>query len=241
MSNDNALALAPKNIGEVHSLAEVLAKSTLLPDALRGKVPDVVVSILAGAELGLSPMASIRGVHVIKGKPVLSADLMVGVVMGSGKASYFRRVSEADDSVTYETHRVGDPEARRCTWTVTMAKRAGLVGDNWRGYPRQMLAARAKAELARDVYPDVLAGCYDPDEARSFSGEPAPYTPSGDVVDVEPEPAIDYGARIEACQSLADLQAVAEHMRTAPAGVRDAFRGAYRAKRDALTPAEAAA
>jgi hypothetical protein len=32
-----------------------------------------------------------------------------------------------------------------------------------------MLKARCKAMLARDVYPDVLAGCYDDDEARDFS------------------------------------------------------------------------
>lgn len=240
-----ALAIVPSSIEGYDSLAERFAKSKLLPDGIAGKPADILVTLMAGQELGLTPMASIRGIHVIKGKPVLSADLMVAVVLGSGKASYFRRISEADDSVTYETHRIGSPEPQRCTWTAAQAKRAGLVGDNWRLYPRAMLAARAKSELARDVYPDVLAGCYDPDEARAFSGEPAPFTPrrdERDVVDVDAEPvADDFEQRIAACSTLAELQAVAEVVKSAPAGQRDALRAAYRAKREALTPAEVAA
>lgn len=237
--------ITPTTIDGYDSLAERFAKSKLLPDGLIGKPADILVTLMAGHELGLTPMASIRGIHVIKGKPVLSADLMVAVILGSGKASYFRRISEADDAVTYETHRVGSPEPQRCTWTAANAKRAGLVGDNWRLYPRAMLAARAKSELARDVYPDVLAGCYDPDEARAFSGDPAPYTPrdviDADVVTSAPAPDVDYAARIAACETLADLQAMAGDLSKAPRSQHDALRVAYRTRRDALTPAPEAA
>lgn len=239
-----ALALVPENIDGFDSLAERFAKSKLLPDGIAGKPADILVTLMAGHELGLTPMASIRGIHVIKGKPVLSADLMVAVVLGSGKASYFRRVGETDDAVTYETHRIGSPEPQRCTWTAAQAKRAGLVGDNWRLYPRAMLAARAKSELARDVYPDVLAGCYDPDEARAFSGEPAPFTPrrdERDVVDVDAEPVTDdFEQRIAACSTLAELQAMARDIKGTPERVAE-LRGLYRARRDALTATEAAA
>lgn len=236
--------ITPTSLEGYDSLAEKYAKSKLLPDGIVGKSADIFVTLMAGQELGLSPMASIRGIHVVKGRPILSADTMVAVVLRSGLASYFRRISEADDAVTYETHRVGAPEPQRCTWTVTMAKRAGLVGDNWRLYPRAMLAARAKSELARDVYPDVLAGCYDPDEARAFSGEPAPFTPrreERDVVDVEAEPvADDFERRIAACSTLAELQAMARDIKGTPERVAE-LRDLYRARRDALTPPTEAA
>lgn len=165
MSETKALAIIPRNIDEVQALAEVLAKSTLMPDALRNKVPDVVVSILAGQELGLSPMAAIRGVHVVQGKPVLSADTMVALVLSSGLAEYFSCVVDTDAVVTYETKRKNSPHVQRASWSTEDTKRAGLqTKDNWRLYTKAMMKARAKAALARDTFPDVLAGCYDPDE-----------------------------------------------------------------------------
>lgn len=165
MSDVKSLAIVPRTLDESNALAEQLAKSTLLPKAMQGKAADVLVTIMAGQEMGLSPMASLRAIHVIEGKPVLSADGMIALVLGSQKAIYFERVDESDTSVTYETQRVGANKPRRCTWTLQMAKNAGLaLKDNWRAYPRAMLASRAKAELARDVYPDVLAGCYTDDE-----------------------------------------------------------------------------
>lgn len=169
-----ALAIVPRTIVELVSLAELLAKSELLPKALRGKVPDVAMTIMAGQEMGFTPMAALRNFHVIEGKPVLSSDGMVALALGSGKAAYFKRIEESDDRVTYETLRVGDDKARRCTWTKEMVKIAGLnTKDNWRLFPRAMLAARAKAELARDVYPDVLAGCAAQEEVGDWQ-RPAP-------------------------------------------------------------------
>jgi hypothetical protein len=212
-----ALAIIPRTIDEATALAERLSKSSLLPKSMQGKMPDVLMTILAGQEMGLSPMASLRSFHVIEGKPVISADGMVAIVLGSGKAVYFRRFAESDTSVTYETLRVGDTKPRTCTWTREMVKLAGLnTKDNHRLYSRQMLAARAKAELARDVYPDVLAGCYVPDEAAEWRA-PA------DVVDAEfvetpaeNEPAPLEILAIEHTASEAELKAMAPVLKALP-------------------------
>lgn len=187
------LTIIPRSIDEVSSLADVLAKSTLLPDAIRGKAPDIVVQILAGQELGLSPMASIRGVHVIQGKPVVAADTMVALVLGSGLCDYFSCVEDTDTRVTYETKRKGAPQPQRASWSVEDTKRAGLQAkDNWRLYPRAMMKARAKAILARDVYPDVLAGCYDPDElpAPTVYREPAAPIEDAEIIESKLDEAI---------------------------------------------------
>lgn len=163
-----SLAIIPRSADELEALAERFAKSSLIPAAMRGKVADVFVTIVTGQELGFAPMAALRSIHVIEGKPVLSAEGKVALVLRSGKAKYFTRVEEADSQVTYETWRIGDPKPRRCTWTLEMAKKAALnLKDNWRGYLRQMLSARAKSELADDVYPDVLAGVHILDEIES--------------------------------------------------------------------------
>jgi hypothetical protein len=224
MSDENALVrqpmvIAPRTLDEVVTLSERIAKSGLLPEALRNKVPEVMMQIMAGQELGLAPMASLRSFSIINGKPVMSADAMVAVVLGSGKAEYFRRVGEGNDkSVTYATKRRGCDE-QRCTWTIEMAKVAALhQKDNWRTFPRAMLASRAKSELARDVYSDILAGVFTADEVGERDDPPRPIhvdAIDAEFVDAQPTPppfnAADYdeigqldeATTIEKCKEIA--------------------------------------
>lgn len=243
-TNDKALAVIPRSLPEVQSMAEVLAKSNLLPDALRGKVPDVVVQILAGQELGLSPMASIRGVHVVQGKPLLSADTMVALVLGSGLCEYFAVVEETPTHVTYETKRKGSPIPQRVTWSDEDTKLAGLQAkDNWRTHKRQMRRARAKAMLARDVYPDVLSGCYDPDEMQVEVTRAAPVI---DAIDAEftdsTAPVEDMLAKIDAAETTEALDALKPALKTMSEEVKAEARKRYTARWEQLTkPQEATA
>ena len=129
----------------------------------------VVIAVQFGAELGLSPMASLRNVHVFQGKPVPSADLLVAVALSHPDCLYFRKITESATEATWETHRRGNPAPTRYSFTDADAKRAGLIGkDNWKGYTPRMLSARAKAFLARDVYPDRLAGILSVEEAQDI-------------------------------------------------------------------------
>jgi hypothetical protein len=51
------------------------------------------------------------------------------------------------------------------------AKAAGLSGgDNWRKHTAAMLRARCSSALARAVYPDLMMGVYEHDEAREIEG-----------------------------------------------------------------------
>lgn len=190
----NSMALVPTTLGEVQQLAAIFAKSNLLPPDLKGKEPDVFVAITAGLELGMAPMAALRSIHVVKGKPILSADAMVGVALASGTAEYFANVESTPLIATYETKRRGSPMPQRLSFTIEEARLAGLGGDNggdnWKKYPAAMLRARAKAALCRDVYPDALAGVYTEDEARGFTEQPAMQRqwqapPASQVIDAE--------------------------------------------------------
>ncbi len=222
----NKLAVLPQNVNDVMNMAETLALATTTSENLRGKAADIYAIVSAGMELGLAPMAALRSIHIIKNKPVLSADLMVALVLASGQAEYFTRVEQTDTSVTYETKRKGAPP-QRCTWTLAMAKAANLTGKtdgNWAKYPRQMLQARAKAELARDVYPDAVAGCYTPDEATSFGGKEeyiAPPRSSDNVIEaeiVEPNHEPPLSELLAAAPSSSTLEALRARYRFAKAG-----------------------
>ena len=146
-------------------VAAVAAASALAPEALRNRPQDALVVLMAGRELGLAPMQSLRMLTVIKGKVTLSADATVALVRRSGECVEWRLVESSATRATYTTRRKGDTEPTALTWTMDQAQRAGLTGgQQWRTYPEAMLRARCAAALARIVYPDIVAGIYDPDE-----------------------------------------------------------------------------
>ncbi len=194
----------PLTVEQVTALSRDLAKSTLLPAELRGKEANVMFAVMTGAELGLSPMASIRGIHVIDGKPTLAADTMLAVVINSGAAEYFELVESTAKQATYRTKRAGAKAEVVYTYTFEDARAAKLLKPNsgWEKHPKNMLRARCISMLARIVYPDILAGLYAPEEFQVAGNEnvaDAEFIQSGDV-------GIKSGIAIEAEYESGDRQ-----------------------------------
>lgn len=167
MANSKELGpWVPETLLEGMRLAELLAKSELLPSALRGKPADVLIIMMKGRELGLPPMVALDSIDVIAGKAVANADLMAGLVLASGRAEYFRVTDSNDKSATIETKRRGWPDAQTYTYRHEDAVQAGLISKrNWQTDERSMLVARAKSRGARLWYPDVVRNLYTRDEA----------------------------------------------------------------------------
>ena len=158
-------------------VCENIAKSRLF--GIPSKEAAFVI-LATGNELGLSPMQSLRGIHIIEGRPSPSADAVVAIILRSGQAEYFREVETTDDKSTWETCRRGS-KRQIYTYTISDAQSAGLVkpNSNWMKYRKRMLAARAKAFLGRDVYPDILLGLITQEEMQEPTFEPS----NGEVID----------------------------------------------------------
>jgi 5'-3' exonuclease len=160
--------LEPQNIAQAKQLAVDMFRSKMY--SAYGNEAAVLSTILAGRELGLPAMASLRGFHIIEGKPTMAADMMRALVLKSGKAKYFRAKERTADRCTFETFRIGDPEPVALTYTIEQAKGAWQKDDRawkssgWGRHPEDMLSARASSKLARLVFPDILAGIYSPEE-----------------------------------------------------------------------------
>ncbi len=168
---DPTRAFEPRNVEEGYRMADLLVKSGLMPRGVQR--PEAAFAIIAaGRELGLTAMQSLRSIHIIEGKPTLSADLIAALCKSrSDVCQYFRLVESTDKVARYETHRRGEPVPTAMAFTWEDATRAGVTGkDNWRKYPAAMLRARCITALARAVYPDLAMGVCDPDEVA----EPAP-------------------------------------------------------------------
>ena len=160
--------------------AKALATASLLPDAYRGKPGNVLLAVEYGHALGVPPMTAIQGIHVIKGKPTLSADLMAALVRRSG---HRLRVHVEDGPVAVaELIRSDDADyTYTCRWDIDRARQADLLGkDNWEHHPAAMLKARAISEVVREGASEVLHGMiYTPEELGAVvDGE-------GDVIDGE--------------------------------------------------------
>jgi hypothetical protein len=227
-----ALAIIPRTVGELMQLAEILSKSELLPKALRGKVADVAMTMMAGAEMGFGPGASLRNINVIDGKPVLSASGKVALVRASGKCKYFDCIEDTDDRVTYETLRIDATRPRRSTWTKQRVKDAGLnTKDNHRLFSKQMLDARAKSELCENTYEDVLAGI----ATAELVGEWVPPTRNEDAVDAEivnetPEPVPMEIQALEHTKSEAECKEYGKVLAKLPEKWRAKANDAYKAR-----------
>jgi hypothetical protein len=217
----------PENLNQAIDLAKTLAQSTLLPDALKQKPADVLLMMLTGRELGLSPMQSIRGMSVIKGRPVLDAQLIVALVKRSPECINFRLVDSSDKIAVYSTERRNEG-VTRLSFTIEEANQAGLLHksqsgepNNWMKYPAAMLRARAATHLARAVYPDLLLGVTSEEESvEQPSSEPrqAVVIESHAVATSVPQTTVASAIRAQAHQPAAHAQA-AQQSKTPPAAV----------------------
>ncbi len=209
---DPTRAFEPRDIDEGYNMAKLLVASGLMPRGVQR--PEAAFAIIAaGRELGLTAMQSLRSIHIIEGKPTLSADLIAALCKSrSDVCVYFRLVESTDKVARYETQRKGEPAPTAMAWTWEDAQRAGVTGkDNWKKYPAAMLRARCITALARAVYPDLAMGVYDPDEVSS---EPV-YAGPAEVVRQAPPKVESDGvftklcARLDAAEDVSAINGVA--------------------------------
>ena len=214
--------IQPTTLAELQTFAQHAAKSNLCGMT----ESQALILAMRGRDLGFSYSQALAAFHVIKGKPVLSADAMVAVCLQSGECEYFQAVEQTNTRAVWEAKRKGRPAARY-EFTIEDAKAADLMSDMYRKHPKRMLSARAKAYLARDLFPELLMGLVDEDEAREIAenrSAPRTYdavpatiavpTPSHveAVADAVTEPdwvsqAVEAEATIKAAQTLADIDA----------------------------------
>jgi len=144
-------------VGPVAQLADHIARTPFVPRAMQNKPEHVAAAILLGREMQLGPMASLRGIDVIEGKPAMTAEMLGARIMQAGHRVEWGE--STDKKCTVRITRGDGLSSAEATWTIADAQRAGLAGKtNWKRYPRQMLRHRALTEAAGMACPDVKLG-----------------------------------------------------------------------------------
>jgi len=174
-----SMALEPNDARAAFTVAKYFHDSRLYPQ-LQSQAA-LFTTILRGRALGLDAATACAMFHNVEGRLTMHAELIIGLVLRSGKAQYFECIETNDTKATWATKRVGGSGREIViTWDMDRAVKAGLVtktangfsgisrsgrSTNWDKYPRTMLRWRAGTELAHACYPEVVSGLVAPDEA----------------------------------------------------------------------------
>lgn len=156
-----ALSVVSESGGAFHeamTLAETLFKGggSFVPKRFKS-AGEVLAAILTGQELGIGPMASLRSIHVVEGKPGFDYSLMVALLKQHG----YRLVWHEQSAKKADLELI-DPKGHswRKEYTQQDAVTAGLWDkkDNWKNHPKTMLAARVIGLMARSFAAEVFLG-----------------------------------------------------------------------------------
>jgi hypothetical protein len=170
---------SPTEWNAMRQQADVIVRSGMAPKSVN--TPEKVLTIaLKGRELQIPPMQALSHIHIVEGKPTLSAELMAALVQRAGHK--LRVLETNDERCVVEGERRDDPgHPQRLEFTIEEAEQAGVARKQvWRSYPAAMLRARAISALCRFAFADVLMGAsYTPEELGADVDE------GGAVIDAE--------------------------------------------------------
>jgi len=188
----------PQTMDQAKDLAKIIAASGMAPKDFTGRPMDAFVAMIYGAELGLSPLASLQNVAVINGKPSVYGDTLLAICRAHPECNGVEE--DVENGVgTCTVYREGEKPIIR-TFSVEDAKRAKLWGKRgpWTEYPNRMLQMRARGFALRDSFADALAGIITREEAEDYV--------TAEVI--EPQPAPIEAPVVE--ESVVDAEVVTE-------------------------------
>jgi hypothetical protein len=174
--------------------AEAICRTSMVPSAYKGKPEEAAAAILAGSELGLSPMASLRAFDNISGTPAPKAMTLRAVVQAAGHEVVIEE--STSERAVVSGRRKGSDTWQTSVWDVARAQQLAQFksNPNYRTNLAQMLVARATAEVCRWIGADALMGMpYAAEEVEDMveAIRERPAVRRLTVADLDEPPAID--------------------------------------------------
>jgi len=170
-----------QSIDDVSRVAQMMAKSGFFDDAK--SAAQAGVKIMAGMELGIPPVAAVRGVYVLDGNTCLSSGLLAALIKQHPRYDY-KVVEATDERAELAFFENGEKQG---TASFSMEEARSIdhgtkklaEKDNWQNYPSDMCFSRALSRGRRRFCPDIGNGIYTPDEMGAVTDR------DGHVVEVE--------------------------------------------------------
>lgn len=169
LAGGQVAALIPQSFDEAFRVASAMAASGMTPKGV-DKPEQVLVAIMAGAELGFAPFQAMQSFAVINGKPNIWGDALPALLWSRGfKIKEWFDDEDAPKKAFCRITRPDGEEIER-TFSLEDARKAALLGKQgpWQQYQKRMLQMRARAFAARDGAADVLRGMHVAEEVQDY-------------------------------------------------------------------------
>lgn len=184
-----ALMTTKDELAQMWAVAQTVSKAVgMVPANI--KTPEQAMAVmLAGWELGMRPMTSLRHVYIVNGKTDIETRAMVGIIRSRDPRIQFEWPEYTREAVTCILRRPGQPETH-VRYTAADAKASGQMKPGpWMSYTRDMLYAAATKRACRLGAPDLINAIEGsmttvsdaemaimPVQARVLEPDPAPAT-----------------------------------------------------------------
>jgi len=168
------------------ALADMMAKSTIVPKDYIDKPGNCFIAMQWGFELGLPVLQAMQNIAIINGRPTLWGDAVLAIVRAAVDAAgnkILEGISETLDeptmTATCSVKRRGASKPCVRTFSLAEATKAGLIakGGVWAAYPKRMLQMRARSWALRDEFTDVLRGMPIAEEVLDYVDREKDVTP----------------------------------------------------------------
>ena len=169
----------PKLMNQSFRMANMISKSGLVPDSYKGSPENCLIAIDLANRMGMSPVAVMQNLYIVKGKPAWSGSFCAGVVNGSGKFTpiQYKWVGEPG-KMNYGCRAVAKRLSDNILCmgglvTMQTAQDEGWLqkpGSKWKTMPEQMLQYRAASFFAKVHCSDYLLGIPTIEEVQDISG-----------------------------------------------------------------------
>lgn len=180
MSKELSIFNDSQSFEHAQRIAKMLSSSEIVPEKYKetgtGKgIANTMIALDMAKRVGLSPMAVMQGLDIIKGKPCWSSQFVIGCIQSSGLFTAFDFVLEGSGmnlscyatAVNKEGKRVDGAKV-----TMQMAKDEGWLdkpGSKWKTMPELMIRYRAASFFGKQHVPHLLYGLQTAEELQDIS------------------------------------------------------------------------
>lgn len=159
-------------------MANALSASTLVPEAYRNNIPNVLIAMELANRIGASVFMVMQNLDIIHGRPGWRSQFLIATVNSSGRFSPLRfrwsgkRGSDDWGCQSYAIDKSTGEECIGATIDWRMVKAEGWSsknGSKWNTMPEQMFMYRAAAFWTRVYAPELSLGMQTNDEVVDTS------------------------------------------------------------------------
>lgn len=144
----------------IEQTKELCSKLMQTPHYKKMGAEGIFAIVQKAKAVGVDPLDALNGgMYYVQGKVEMTASMMNDLIRRKGHSITKDKKSDEKVCILHGKRRDNND-----TWSESFsiddAKQAGIYRNQWLKYPKDMLFARALSRLARQLFPDVIKGCY---------------------------------------------------------------------------------